>query len=298
MNDAQPMPAAFFGHGSPMNALELNRYTHAWRAFGRVVPRPRAILVVSAHWYINATAVTAMPRPRTIHDFYGFPPELFDVQYPAPGLPELAEEVSDIVRPTWVGADVDSWGIDHGTWSVLRHAFPDAAIPVVQLSINQFKDFGYHLDLGARLAPLRDRGVLIVASGNIVHNLAGISFSLADTGFDWAQRFDADAREQMLTDPAEVARLDAHRDFGSAVPTPDHFIPLLYLAGLCAAARDEAGRDQAAAPDAATRVLVDGCAYGSLSMTAYTLGLDVPAAAGTGPAAQAPEGVPADETNL
>jgi 4,5-DOPA dioxygenase extradiol len=308
MIDAQPMPAAFFGHGSPMNALELNRYTHAWRAFGRAVPRPRAILVVSAHWYINATAVTAMPRPRTIHDFYGFPPELFDVQYPAPGLPELAEEVSDIVRPTWVGADVDSWGIDHGTWSVLRHAFPNAAIPVVQLSINQFKDFGYHLDLGARLAPLRDRGVLIVASGNIVHNLAGISRQLADTGFDWAQRFDADARERMLTDPAEIARLDAHGDFASAVPTPDHFIPLLYLAGLAAAARDGAtqpgaardgaGRAETVDPDGTTRVLVDGCAYGSLSMTAYTLGLDVPAAAGTGPAAQAPEGVPADGTNL
>jgi 4,5-DOPA dioxygenase extradiol len=293
MNDARTMPAAFFGHGSPMNALELNRYTHAWRAFGQAVPRPRAILVVSAHWYINATAVTAMPRPRTIHDFYGFPRELFDVQYPAPGLPELAEEVSDIVKPTWVGADIDSWGIDHGTWSVLRHAFPDADIPVVQLSINQFKDFGYHLGLGARLAPLRDRGVLIVASGNIVHNLAGISFEMASTGFDWAQRFDADARERMLTDPSGIARLDAHRDFASAVPTPDHFIPLLYLAGLAATAADGA-----APPDGTTRVLVDGCAYGSLSMTAYTLGLDVPAAAGTGPAAQAPEGIPADGTNL
>jgi 4,5-DOPA dioxygenase extradiol len=182
---------------------------------------------------------------------------------------------------------------------VLRHAFPDAAIPVVQLSINQFKDFGYHLDLGARLAPLRDRGVLIVASGNIVHNLAGISVRLADTGFDWAERFDADARERMLTDPAEIARLDAHRDFASAVPTPDHFIPLLYLAGLAAAARDGAPRDETGRdPDDATRVLVDGCAYGSLSMTAYTLGLDVPDATGTGPAARAPEGIPADETNL
>ena len=303
MNDAPTMPAAFFGHGSPMNALELNRYTHAWRAFGQAVPRPRAILVVSAHWYINATAVTAMPRPRTIHDFYGFPQELFDVQYPAPGLPELAEEVSDIVQPAWVGADIDSWGIDHGTWSVLRHAFPDADIPVVQLSINQFKDFGYHLDLGARLAPLRDRGVLIVASGNIVHNLAGISFEMAATGFDWAQRFDAGARERMLTDPAGIAGLDAHRDFASAVPTPDHFIPLLYLAGLAATAADGVAaegtaRDGAAVPDGTTRVLVDGCAYGSLSMTAYTLGLDVPAAAGTGPAAQAPEGIPADGTNL
>ena len=223
------MPAAFIGHGNPMNALETNRYTQAWHAFGRAVPRPRAILVVSAHWYINATAVTAMPRPRTIHDFYGFPPELFAVQYPAPGLPELAAEISDAVHPTWVGADVDSWGIDHGTWSVLVHAFPDADIPVVQLSINADKDFDYHLDLGARLASLRRSGVLVVASGNVVHNLRGMSWDLADSGYDWAQRFDEDAKARMLDDPVAVTRLDAHRDFrergADARPLPAPAVP-------------------------------------------------------------------------
>jgi 4,5-DOPA dioxygenase extradiol len=284
---AVTMPAAFFGHGNPMNALEINRYTSAWRAFGQAVPRPRAILVVSAHWYINATAVTAMPRPRTIHDFYGFPQPLFDVQYPAPGLPELAAEISDVVHPTWVGADVDSWGIDHGTWSVLLHAFPDASVPVVQLSINADKPLDYHLQLGAKLAPLRDRGVLVVASGNVVHNLRGMNWNLADDGFDWAQRFDEDAKERMLTDPTELATLDSHRDFAHAVPTPDHFIPALYLAGLAGASQ---------APD--TRVLVDGYAYGSLSMTAYTLGLECSPVADTTGSSQPPADVPPDGSNI
>ena len=227
--------------------------------------------MISAHWYINATAVTAMRKPRTIHDFYGFPPELFAVQYPAPGLPELAAEISDAVHPTWVGADVDSWGIDHGTWSVLLHAFPDASIPVVQLSINADKPLDYHLELGAKLAPLRERGVLIVASGNVVHNLGGMNSQLADAGYDWAQRFDEEAKARMLTDPTEFATLDAHRDFRHAVPTPDHFIPALYLAGLAGAT-----------DTAQTEVLVDGYAYGSLSMTAYTLGLSCPAPGGRG----------------
>ena len=253
------MPAAFIGHGSPMNALEHNRYTESWAALGSSLPRPSALLVVSAHWYINATAVTAMARPRTIHDFFGFPEDLFAVEYPAPGAPELAAEVAEIVKPTWVGADIDSWGLDHGTWSVLAHMFPDADIPVVQLSINAMKPFDYHLHLGAQLAPLRERGVMVVGSGNVVHNLGGIDPSRPDSGFDWAHRFDDAARGLMAEAPADLPSLTGARDFDAAVPTPDHFIPLLYLAGLGAAANS--GSD----------VLVDGYTYGSLSMTAYTL---------------------------
>jgi 4,5-DOPA dioxygenase extradiol len=281
------MPAVFFGHGNPMNALSTNRYTQAWRAVGEAVPRPRVILVVSAHWYVNATAVTAMAKPRTIHDFYGFPRELFEVDYPAPGMPELVDEISDAVQPTWVGADLDSWGIDHGTWSVLVHAFPDASVPVVQLSINADKGFDYHLDLGAKLAALRRRGVLVVGSGNVVHNLGGMDWKLTDGGYDWAQRFDEDAKARMTTDPVEVVSLDAHRDFGNAVPTPDHFIPLLYLAGMA----DVAGHG--------TEVLIDGYTYGSLSMTAYTLDLTCPVPPGTGEtAAAAPPDAPPGGSNI
>ncbi|WP_344782794.1 4,5-DOPA dioxygenase extradiol [Gordonia caeni] len=254
------MPVAFVGHGSPTNALDRNRYTESWEAFGRAVPTPRAILVISAHWYTNATAVTAMPRPRTIHDFFGFSQELFDVEYPAPGSPELAEQVADVVKPTWVGQDIDSWGIDHGTWSVLRHAFPDASIPVVQLSLNSFKDYDHHLELGRKLAPLRDQGVLIIGSGNIVHNLRTIDFRSADTGFDWARRFDDAAAEILTRSPGDVLDLQAHPDFARSVPTPDHFLPLLYVAGIA----DAEPLD----------LLVDGYTAGSISMAAYTLGLD------------------------
>ncbi len=283
------MPAAFLGHGSPMNALESNRYTEAWRALGASLPRPRAILVVSAHWYVNVTAVTAMERPRTIHDFYGFPRELFAVRYPAPGDPRLVEEVADLLRPLHVGLDRDSWGLDHGTWSVLVHAFPRADVPVVQLSIDARKPLEHHVRVGAALAPLRERGVLVIASGNVVHDLRALDWSQPDLGFDWARRFDDAARATMTERPADVAALARHPDFARAAPTPDHFIPLAYLAGLAAAA----GRP--------ARVLVDGYAFGSLSMTAY--GLDAPSPAGREderPAAGLPDPrpLPAEDTNL
>ncbi len=278
------MPAVFLGHGNPMNALDRNRFTEAWSAFGRSVPRPRAILVVSAHWYINATAVTAMPHPRTIHDFYGFPDELFEVQYPAPGLPELADRVADVAHPQWVGCDTDSWGLDHGTWSVLVHAFPDASIPVVQLSLNAFEPMDYHLELGRRLAPLRADGVLIVGSGNIVHNLRTVDFGIPDSGYDWAVRFDNAAREVLTTAPAEVAALDAHPDFAAAVPTPDHYLPLLYIAGL-------AGTEP-------LTPIVEGHCAGSISMAAYQLGgtCSVPAPGAGAPGL--PTGVPAVDSNM
>src|SRR3954462_223204 len=206
----ETMPAAFIGHGSPMNTLERNRYTEAWRALGRAVPRPRAILVISAHWFINATAVTAMPRPRTIHDFYGFPQALFDVSYPAPGAPDVAQEVAEVVKPHWVGLDRDQWGLDHGAWSVLAHLYPEADIPVVQLSINALKPLGYHVDLGARLAGLRERGIMILASGNVVHNLGRVQWDQPDAAFDWAERFDDAAVEQLARAPGDVLQLVEH----------------------------------------------------------------------------------------
>ncbi len=279
------MPVLFIGHGSPMNTLESNRYTQAWRDIGARLPRPRALLVVSAHWYIGATAVTAMPKPRTIHDFYGFPRELFAFQYPAPGAPDVAAEVVETFKPGCVGLDNDEWGIDHGTWSVLAHLYPGADVPVVQLSINALKPLAYHLDIAARLAPLRDRGVLIVGSGNVVHNLRLVDRQRTDEGFDWAHRFDDAVNEQMTRDPGNILAVTGHDDYALAVPTPDHFIPLLYVAGL-ASASDPA------------RAVVNGYSLGSLSMTCYAVGADVHANAFEGAAAAPlPRGISPDNTN-
>ena len=279
------MPALFIGHGSPTNTLEVNGFTRAWRDLGQRLPHPRAILCISAHWFFGATAVTAMERPRTIHDFYGFPPELFAFQYPAPGAPDVAAEVCEALKPAWCGLDRDQWGLDHGTWSVLAHLYPDADVPVVQLSINALKPLDYHLDLGRRLAPLRDNGILILGSGNVVHNLRRIEWNKPDAGSDWAERFDDAVADQLAADPASILKVTEHSDYPLAVPTPDHFIPLLYIAGVAA------GSGEGMEP------LVRGYAMGSLSMTCYGVGMDARCREEHG-AATLPEGVPADQSNI
>lgn len=260
--DSQPvkMPAVFFGHGNPMNAIERNRYSQAWRAFGESIPKPRAIVAISAHWYIRETAVTAMPWPKTIHDFYGFPEALHRVEYRAPGDPELARALQALIKPTTVELDVGDWGLDHGTWSVLTHVVPQADVPVVQLSIDLTKPAEYHLDLGRRLDALRDQGVLVLGSGNIVHNLGAMNFNRPDLAYDWAIRFDADVQRYLREgEDQPLVRYERHRDGKLAVPTPDHYLPLLYVAGI-------------RRNDDALTVLVDGIDLGSVSMTAVRLG--------------------------
>jgi 4,5-DOPA dioxygenase extradiol len=227
------MPAVFFGHGNPMNAIRENAYTRAWASIGASLPTPRAVLAVSAHWFVPSTSVTAMRVPRTIHDFGGFPPELSDVRYPAPGAPELAARIQTMLAPVQVVLD-DQWGLDHGTWSVLCHVRPQADIPVVQLSIDETQPPAFHYELGRRLAALRDEGILIAGSGNVVHNLHTYAWGRRPVApFEWAVRFEKWARDLMIA--GDHGALVAYESFGRdamlSVPTPDHYLPLLYVLG-------------------------------------------------------------------
>lgn len=225
------MPAIFFGHGNPMNAIMRNGYTDAWSAIGAQTRKPKAILAISAHWYAPGTGVTISASPRTIHDFGGFPAELFRVQYPAPGDPQLARRVQQLLAPLAVSLD-GTWGLDHGTWSVLVHAYPQADVPVVQLSINESQPASFHFDLGKRLAPLREEGVLIVGSGNLVHNLHTYAWGRHMTEpYEWAVNFELRARQMMTA--GDFQPLVAYEKLGKeamlSVPTPDHYLPLLYV---------------------------------------------------------------------
>jgi len=228
---AKRMPAIFFGHGNPMNALANNVWTAGWAAIGNEIPRPRAVLCVSAHWYLPATMVTAMPAPRTIHDFGGFPRQLYEIKYMAPGDPELARRVKGILAPVSVHLD-EQWGLDHGTWSVLCHVFPEAGVPVIQLSIDETQPAEFHYETAKLLTGLRDEGVLIVGSGNLVHNLHAYAWGRHEMEpFDWAVRFEAQARELLLAGHHEplIAYETLGRDAVLSVPTPDHYLPLLYV---------------------------------------------------------------------
>ena len=227
------MPTIFFGHGNPMNAVLNNSYSEGWRRIGEQTPRPKAILSISAHWFVPETAVTISTAPRTIHDFGGFPRELYQVQYPAPGDPELARRVQQLLAPLPVNLD-DSWGLDHGTWSVLRHVYPDADVPVVQLSIDETRPAAFHFELGRKLAPLRDERILIMGSGNLVHNLHTYAWGqhMPDP-YDWAVQFETKAKEIMLA--GEYKALVEYEQLGPeallSIPTPDHYLPLLYVLG-------------------------------------------------------------------
>lgn len=230
----KPMPAIFFGHGNPMNALGGNAFTAAWAACGAAIAKPRAVLSISAHWYVAGTFVTAMATPRTIHDFGGFPAELYRMEYPAPGQPELARRVAELLAPLPVGQD-HRWGLDHGTWAVLCHVFPAADVPIVQLSIDRTREPAFHYNVAQKLAALRDEGVLIIGSGNLVHNLQAYSWgSHPVEPLDWAVRFEDWARDHLIT--GDHLPLIDYKSMGQdamlAVPSPDHFLPLLYVIAL------------------------------------------------------------------
>lgn len=252
------MPVLFVGHGSPTNAIEENEFSRAWADAGNSMPRPRAVLCISAHWETNGTQVTVTEQPGTIHDFYGFPRPLYEVSYPVPGAPELAHRVREIVRGARVRFDSDR-GLDHGAWSVLRRMFPEADIPVVQLSLDRAKEPAFHYELGKELAGLRSEGVLIVGSGNIVHNLGVIVWE--DTAYDWAVEFDETVKRLILSEghDAIVHYPDLGRAARLSVPTNEHFLPLLYVLAL-----QEKGDG--------IRFFTDRVTLGSISMRSLRIG--------------------------
>ena len=230
------MPVLFIGHGSPMNAIGENEFVAGWRAVVQTFPKPNAILCISAHWETRGTFVTAMEKPKTIHDFGGFPRELYDMQYPAPGSPELAKEIKRIIRKTEVGLD-NKWGLDHGCWSVLKRIYPDADVPVIQLSLDASRPADYHYDLAREFSPLREQGVLIIGSGNMVHNLRLIDWEKMDEpgfGHDWAIEANEKMKKYILTDDHQslINFRSQGKAFDLAIPTPEHFLPLLYVLAL------------------------------------------------------------------
>lgn len=263
LGPTERMPVLFLGHGSPMNAIEENEFVANFRKVGREIPQPKAILCVSAHWETKGTYVTAMDNPRTIHDFGGFPKKLFDVQYPAPGSPELARETKNLVQSTSIGLD-EKWGLDHGAWSVIKHLYPDADVPVIQMSIDYSKPAQYHYDLARELNALRKRGVLIVGSGNMVHNLGMVAWDKLNEdeyGFDWA--LEADEKMKKFIRDCDHQQLINYRNQGKAfdlaIPTPEHYLPLLYALSL---------QDT----DEEVKLFNDKAIGGSLSMTSVLIG--------------------------
>ena len=259
---AQPdlMPAVFVGHGSPMTAFERNPYVEAWRALGERLPRPKSILVISAHWYTQGTAVTSPPRQKTIHDFYGFPEELYRFRYDAPGAPALAARTAALLAPTPV-AQTDRWGLDHGAWTVLMHAYPAADIPVIQLSVDGTQPFRFHYEVGQRLMPLRAEGVLVMGTGNIVHNLRLYDRTGRSPPNPMAERFrkEIQARFRAHDHQGLIDFMDIGPEAQLAQPTPDHFLPLLYIAGL-------------QRPDEDPEFITDVTEGGGVDMTTVLLG--------------------------
>jgi 4,5-DOPA dioxygenase extradiol len=236
LNSTDKMPVLFLGHGSPMNAIEENEFVQRWRVIGKTLPKPNAVLCVSAHWETKGTFITAMEKPKTIHDFGGFPEELYQVQYPAPGSLELAKGIKESVKKTDVGLD-DKWGLDHGAWSVIKHLYPDADVPVIQLSLDYQQSPQYHYELARELAPQRNKGVLIIGSGNMVHNLRMVDWRRLnenDYGYDWAIEASEKMKASILSDDHNKL-INYHsqgKEFNLAIPSPEHFLPLLYALAL------------------------------------------------------------------